>query len=94
MRFDFFMEHFDSAEAEAMTGVSQMLQRSYRKRGYLPPQPDHSHYGLFDLTELQFIRAMAARGLEILLANDLRGGWRKASPSTRCANAPGGPWSV
>lgn len=73
MPFDFFMEHFDSAEAEAITGVSQMLQRSYRARGYLPPQPGHSHYDLFDLSELAFIRAMAARGVEIKLAKRFAG---------------------
>ncbi len=73
MALDFFMEHFDSTEAEAITGVSQMLQRSYRKRGYLPPQPGHSRHDLFDLADMQFTRAMAARGVEILLAKRFAG---------------------
>ena len=68
MGFDFFLEHFDSAEAAVMTGVSRMLQRNYRRRGYLPPQPGHSHYRLFDLAELRFIGVMAARGVNISLA--------------------------
>ncbi len=68
MFFDFFLEHFDSNEAERIADVSRVNQRNLRRHGYLPPQQGHAVYKLFDLGALGFIGAMAARGVEIGLA--------------------------
>lgn len=87
MTLDFSMEHFNSAEAETITDVSQMLQRSYRRRGFLPPQPGRARYTAFDLARLLFLRTMAIRGLEILLAERFAG--RVAEAVTFYAMAKG-----
>ena len=54
---------FSPSEADKITGVTDELQRNWRRRGYLKPKArTRVTYNLFDLCEMMALDRLAARG--------------------------------
>ncbi|RQW41376.1 helix-turn-helix domain-containing protein [Novosphingobium sp. LASN5T] len=59
----FTLTAFTPAEATAITGVSQDLQRDWRRRGFLPRSEGHARFDLFGLAELLTMKLLSARDI-------------------------------
>lgn len=53
---------FKPAEAEAITGLSTVLQRDYRHRGFLPKFAGHARFDIFQLAEMYVLNLLSERG--------------------------------
>ncbi|MHA6642979.1 hypothetical protein [Mesorhizobium sp. A623] len=52
---------FTPREAERITGVSTVMQRDWRRHGYLPVSEGHMRFNVFGLAELLALRLLAER---------------------------------
>ncbi len=52
---------FTPREAERITGVSTVMQRDWRRHGYLPVNEGHMRFNVFGLAELLALRLLAER---------------------------------
>lgn len=58
------LETYTPSEAEAITGVSQMSVRNWRRAGYLPRHRGHARYTIADLLTLTSMQALISRGIQ------------------------------
>ncbi|MDO9638115.1 MAG: hypothetical protein Q7J44_06210 [Pseudotabrizicola sp.] len=63
MSFDVAFNLFTPADAAKITGVSQTLQRNWRRHGYLPEGEGHTRFDVFSLAELYALGMLAERGV-------------------------------
>jgi len=54
---------FTPAAAARITGVSAVLQRDWRRRGYLPSVPGHARFSTVQLAEIWVMGLLAERGI-------------------------------
>jgi hypothetical protein len=54
---------FSASEAERVSGLSQNMQRDWRKRGFLPPVEGKARFDFFDIAVLKVMKLLADRGM-------------------------------
>ena len=63
MTFELTFNRYAATAAERITDVSAMLQRNWRRHGYLPTNEGHARFDLFELAQLRALGMLAARGV-------------------------------
>lgn len=78
-RVEIIEEDFSSQEAADMSGVSQDLQREWRRRGILPQQEGRKRirYSLRDVARLKVLGILSASGISVKLQKTVA--WQIAS---------------
>lgn len=62
--YHYELAEFTPGDAEAITGVSTVLQRDWRRRGILPANEDgHARFDVHGLAELMILKSLSDRGL-------------------------------
>lgn len=61
---------FRPAEAAEMTGLSALMQRDWRDRGFLPPAAGHARYDVFDIARMFIMRSLSDAGMGPKFSND------------------------
>lgn len=59
----FKLTTFTPAEAAKISGVSVVLQRGWRRRGFLPREEGHARFDAFAVAELMILERLAHRGI-------------------------------
>lgn len=59
----FTLTSFTPAEAAAITGVSNDLQRDWRRHGYIAKRDGHARFDVFDLAAMLSMKLLADRGI-------------------------------
>lgn len=57
------LTQFTPAEAEAITGVSNNVQRDWRRHGYLRQSDGHARFNIFDLGKMLTMAKLSQRGI-------------------------------
>lgn len=59
----FSLTVFRPAEAEAITGLTRVMQRDWRERNFLPKNEGHARFDAFGLAEMLLMKLFSDRGI-------------------------------
>lgn len=63
MHHQYTLTSFTPGEVEKITGLSTMMQRDWRRRGFLPSMAGHARFDPFALAEVFVMKLLADRGV-------------------------------